>query len=193
MPAKTLKVSNPFDLTEFHAQLQENFRRVEEDPEYLESITQEREGNPITLGPRVMDPTEWANDMIAGAQAKAKKWLDHSVRPRKDPKERALKAAGKYENNMRAALDGKHWNTGIAAYDEALREETIKAVGEGGYRDGIAKKKAKIAAKIAKLQPKVAALSATLDAMPVDTPEQRAAKMIAARDGMLAIKTQMRK
>jgi len=39
----------------------------------------------------------------------------------------------------------------------------------------------------------VAALTATLDEMPIDTHEQRAAKMVAARDGMLSIKKEMRK
>ncbi|MBA7553887.1 hypothetical protein ES705_46491 [subsurface metagenome] len=67
------------------------------------------------------------------------------------------------------------------------------AVGESGYREGIIRKKGKVKAKIAKLQPMVAALADTLDKMPIDTPEQRGAKMIAARDGMLKVKEQMRK
>ena len=191
--AKIANPSNPFDLSGFHAQLEENLKRVEEDPEYLASLTENQEGNPVTLGPRVMSADEWADDMVAGATAKSKKWLDHSVRPKKDPKERALKAKGKYENNMRASLDEKRWDDGIAGYDEALREETIRAVGESGFREGISRKKAKVKAKIAKLQPKVAALADALDKMPVDTPEQRAAKMVAARDGMLEIKKAMRK
>lgn len=191
--AQKLNITGPGDLTEFDALLEANLKRAQEDPEYVASLTEERQGNPITLGPRVMSADEWAEDMVAGATAKSKKWLDHSVRPRKDPKERALKAAGKYANNMRAALDGKHWDAGIAGYDEALRNETIVAVGESGYREGIIRKKGKVKAKIAKLQPMVAALADTLDKMPIDTPEQRGAKMIAARDGMLKVKEQMRK
>ena len=192
MPKK-LKCEGPSDLGGFEALLEENMRRVQEDPEFLASLTEERVGNPITLGPRVMDAAEWAEDMAAGATAKSAKWLKHSLKPKKDPKVRALKAAKKYENNMRSALDEKRWDDGIKGYDEALREATIAAVGESGYRSGIAAKKAKITVRVAKLQPLVAALATTLDAMPVDTPEQRAAKMVAARDGMLAIKKEMRK
>lgn len=191
--AKKATVQATVSPDNFESALEENFRRVQEDPEFLASLTEERVGNPITLGPRVMAASEWAEDMAAGATAKSKKWLDHSLRPKKDPKERALKAAKKYENNMRSALDERRWDEGIKGYDEALREATIAAVGESGYRGGIAAKKAKITARVAKLQPLVAALATTLDAMPVDTPEQRAAKMIAARDGMIKVGAQMRK
>lgn len=191
--AEKLKITGPDNLGPFHALLRENLKRVREDPEFLASITEERQGNPITLGPRVVTATDWAEDMTTAAQAKSKKWLDRSLKPKKDPKEKAKKAAKKYENNMRAALDEKRWDAGIDGYDEALRMVTIEAVGESGFREGISRKKAKITARIGKLQPFVAALAETIDKMPVDTPEQRAAKMVAARDGMLTIKKEMRK
>ena len=191
--ADKIKCTGTEDLGDFNDLLELNLARAQEDPEYVASLTKPRQGNPITLGPRVMAATEWADDMVAGATAKSKKWLDHATKPKKDPKERALKAAKKYENNMRAALDEKRWDDGIKGYDEALRQTTLEAVGESGYREGISRKKAKITARVAKLQPLVGALADTLDRMPVDTPEQRAAKMVAARDGMLAIKKQMRK
>ncbi len=190
---ETLKVEGPADLGGFHALLQKNLKRVQDDPDYLASITEEHMGNPITLGPRVASAEDWAADMQTAAKNKSAKWLANSLKPKKDPKEKALKAAKKYDNNMRAALDGKHWDAGIEAYDEDLRQKTIAAVGESGYRSGIDHKSAKITAKIIKLQPLVAALTDTLDKMPVDTPEQRAAKMIAARDGMLEVKKLMRK
>lgn len=190
---KTLKVKGPGDLGDFHARLAVNLKRVKEDPEYLASLTEEHQGNPITLGPRVASAEDWSEDMVTAAQAKSSKWLKNSLKPKKDPKANARKAAKKYENNMREALDKKHWDAGIEAYDEDLRQKTIETVGEGGYRSGIANKALKVKAKIGKLQPLVAALTATLDEMPIDTPEQRAAKMVAARDGMLTIKTEMRK
>ena len=188
-----LNVTGPTDLDEFHALLQENLKRAREDPDYVAGLTQERKGNPITLSPRVVDAAAWSEDMVTAAKNKAAKWLKNSLKPKKDPKEKALKAAKKYENNMREALDEKRWDTGITAYDETVRQATIEAVGEGGYRSGLDTKKAKIVHKITKLQPLVAALTDTIDKMPVDTPEQRAAKMIAARDGMLVIKKEMRK
>lgn len=191
--AKTLSVKGPSDLAGFHALLQENIKRAKEDPDYVAALTSERQGNPITLGPRVVDAASWTEDMTTAAKNKSAKWLANSLKPKKDPKEKALKAKKKYENNMRAALEEKRWDAGINAYDEGVRQETIAAVGEAGYRSGIDTKTAKIKHKIAKLQPLVAALTDTIDKMPVDTPEQRAAKMVAARDGMLTIKKEMRK
>jgi len=191
--ADKLNISGPGDLTDFDALLAENIKRVREDPEFLASLTTEQQGNPITLGPRVVDATAWAEDMATAGKNKSSKWLKNSLKPKKDPKDRARKASKKYENNMRAAIDEKRWDAGIEAYDETVRQVTIEAVGESGYRSGIDSHKAKIAHKITKLQPLVVALTATLDAMPVDTPEQRAAKMVAARDGMLTIKKEMRK
>ena len=191
--AKKLKVSGPGDLGEFDAALEAAFTRVREDSEYAASLTSPRKGNPITLGPRVMSAADWSEDMVTGATNKAEKWLKHALAPKKDPKERALKAAKKYENEMRSALDEKRWDDGIRGYDESLRQTTITEGGSGAYRTGIERKKSKVLARVAKLQPLVGALADTLDKMPVDTADQRAAKMVAARDGMKAIKKQMRK
>ena len=177
---------------DFAEELEKNLVKVQEDPEYAAELASDQEGNPMTLGPRVVDADAWVEDMTTAAVAKSSKWLANTLKPKKDPKERARKAAKKYDSNMRAALDENRWEAGINAYDEDLRQETIAAVGESGYRSGITTKKAKVKARIAKLQPLVAALTNTLDKMPVDTAEQRAQKMIAARDGMLAVKKQMR-
>ena len=191
--AETLNVKGPEDLGDFHAALRANLKRVKEDPEYLASLQEETVGNPITLGPRVVSAEEWVKDMSDAAKAKAKKWLDHSLKPKKDPKARAKAAATKWRNKMMEAIEQGYWDDGIDAYDETLRMDTIKDVGETGYRTGIDSHKKKADAKIKKLQPLVLALAATIDLMPIDTPEQRAAKMVAARDGMLEIKKDMRK
>lgn len=176
----------------FHEALSRNLDRVMTDEAYREEITSEQIGNPITLGPRVVSAQSWVDDMTTAAAAKASKWKANSIRPRKDPKDKARKAATKYKNNMQASLDEDRWVAGINAYDENVRAQTIEAVGEEGYRRGITTKKAKAQHKIEKLQPLVAALTDTLDNMPVDTADQRAAKMIAARDGMLEIKKRLR-
>ena len=181
------------DLGDFDARLRENFKKVEEDPEFLDSLTKERKGNPITLGPRVVEATDWAKDQVDSAKAKSSKWLARSKRPRKDPKERARKSAGKYHANMEKVLAELSWEAGIEGYDEALREAMIDECGETGFKAGIERKRKKVNARVGKLQPLVAALAATLDAMDVDTDDQREAKMIAARRGMIAIKEQMRK
>ena len=191
--AEKLNVTGPEDLGDFHSALRANLKRVREDPEYLKELSEEKVGNPITLGPRVVTADDWVKDMSEAAKAKAAKWLKNSLKPKKDPKARAKLAATKWRNNMMEAIEKGFWDDGIDAYDETLRMETIADVGETGYRTGIESHKKKANAKIKKLQPLVLALADTIDKMPVDTPEQRAAKMVAARDGMLEIKKSMRK
>jgi hypothetical protein len=180
------------DLAKYHGELEKALDRALNDPEYVAELQSEKVGNPMTLGPRVVDAEAWTEDMTTAAKNKSAKWLANSLKPRKDPKDRARKAAKKYQNNMEEALREKRWDKGIDAYDETVRQETIAAVGEAGFSRGIDTKKGKIAHKIGKLQPLVAAMTETLDKMPVDTSEQRAAKMIAARDGMIAVKKKMR-
>ncbi|MHC4397647.1 MAG: hypothetical protein ACYS1A_18545 [Planctomycetota bacterium] len=176
----------------FNDALEKNLDAVAKDPDLVKMMQRDRVGNPQMLGPRVAPAEQWVDDMVSAAQAKSQKWLDNSLRPKKSPKERAIAAKTKYKNNMQKALNEGTWDKGIAGYDEVLRNETIAAVGTSGFSQGVANKKAKAVAKIKKMQPMVAALATTLDAMPQDTHEQRGAKMLAARDGMLSIKKKLR-
>ena len=173
--------------------LSEELEKVRKDPEAAKELSKERPGNPITLGPLVPSPTDWVNDMTEAAKAKAAKWLKNTKAPSKDPKKEALKASMKYENNMRESLDEKRWPAGIKAYDEDVRDKSIDACGESGFRTGIDHKKHKAQQKIEKLQPLVVTLKKKIAEMKVDTKEQRGAKMLAARDGMLEVGKEMRK
>jgi len=173
--------------------LKEDLEKVRKNPEAAKELSKERPGNPITLGPLVPSATDWVKDMTEAAKAKAAKWLKKSTHPSEDPKKEALKAAKKYENNMREALEEKRWDDGIKAYDEDVRIKSIEACGESGFRTGIDRKAHKAQAKIEKLQPLVVTLKEKIAKMPVDTKDQRGAKMLAARDGMLDVGKEMRK
>ena len=175
-------------LKKFYATLE----RMSSDEEFAHEVLVQGKGNPITLGLRVKDPTTWVDDMISGAKARSKNWLANSLRPKKDPKKAALAAAGKFENRMREALDGKHYDKGVEGYDEAAREEVIKAVGTRGFEEGVERHKAKAVSKVKKLQPLVAALATTIDAMPQDTDAEREARMLAARRGMIEVGKMMK-
>lgn len=173
--------------------LREDLARIQADPEAARAQSEAtRKGNPISLGPLVVPAEEWVEDMAAGATAKADKWLKKTLRPSKDPKERALAAEGKYTAQMQEALAEGRWGAGIRAIDEPLRQRMIEATGAAGYRSGVAAKKEKALAKIKKLQPMVAALKEKIAAMPQDTPEQREARLLAARRGMIEIGKAMR-
>ena len=180
-------------MEDFIKQFHETMKRMTSDEEFAKEVLVQGKGNPITLGPRVKTAADWVDDMVAGAKSRSKRWLENSLRPRKDPKKAALAAKGKYESNVRKALEEKRWDDGIEGYDEKAREEVIANVGTSGFERGIETHKPKAVAKINKLRPMVAALAKTIDDMPQDTDSEREARMIAAKDGMKEIGRLMKK
>ena len=153
--------------------------RMANDEEYAASLLVGKQGNPISLGPRVKSAKEWVDDMVQGAKARSKRWLDNSKRPKKDPKAAALAAVDKYKNRLREAMDEGRWEGAIEGYDEAAREQVIDAVGAAGFERGVETHRAKAESKVARLQPLVTAVAETVDKMPVGTDSEREAKMIA--------------
>ena len=181
------------NLTSFLERLHKDLDLIAKDPEKARQLSEaDREGNPVTLGPRVVRAEDWVEDMVTGATAKSKKWLDKSLRPKKDPKAEAIAANEKYKNKMRTVIDEDLWVGGIQAYDEGVREEIIKSVGTSGFEQGIRTHKPKALQKIKKLQPMVTALAEEIDKMPEATDAEREAKMLAARRGMIEIGKRMK-
>jgi len=175
------------------SQLDATLARMKSDKEFAKAVlVGHPEGNPVMLGPRVKSATEWVDDMTTGATNRAASWLKNTLAPKKDPKQAAIKAAGKFKANTQAALNEDRWPKGIAAYDEAARTAVITDGGTSAFTDGVTRHKAKAVSKINKLQPLVAALATTLDGMPQDTDAQREAKMLAAKRGMQEIGKKMR-
>jgi len=157
------------------------------DPEKYKAQMEDVGGNPITLGPRVPAAADWAADQVKGATGKAAKWLANSKRPKKVPSQAALAAKEKFYNRLREALDEGTWDKAMALVDEDLRLKIIEAVGESGFRSGVEAHKAKVEAAVKDLQPRVTALAEAIDKMPVATDDEREAKMLAARRGMIDI------
>jgi hypothetical protein len=174
-------------------QFNTNIERLETDPKFRHDVIDGHpEGNPVLLGPRVITADEWVTKMTEGATNRAATWLKNTLAPKKDPKQAALKAAGKYKTNTQAALNEGRWDKGITAYDEAARTAVITEGGTAAFTEGVRRHKAKAVAKVNKLQPLIAALATTIDAMPQDTDAQREAKMLAAKRGMQEIGKKLR-
>jgi len=89
-------------------------------------------------------------------------------------------------------LEEGRWEKGIERYDLDIRQKVIEATGEDGFKKGIDRKKIKANAKIKELQPLVLAMAEEMDKMPVTTDEEREAKMLAARRGMIEIGRKMK-
>jgi len=179
--------SSPLGMSDFVKKLHANLNRVATDPEYLKEVTEERQGNPITLGPLVISPEEWATTQGERASRAAAEWEKNVQRPRRDPIKAAIAAGPKRAEKIRESLDQKKWEKAMASVDEDLMYSVIRKRGASAFRAGIEDRKEKVVARAKELQPMVATLKATIDAMPDVTDADREKRLLAARRGMIEI------
>ena len=170
--------------------INETRARMETDEEFRKELTDGHpSGNPISLGPRLPDAVTWAADQVAGASAKAEKWLKNTSKPKKNFKEEALKAKSvdRFHDSMSKVLSEKRWEGGMANVDESETIAIIVAGGSGVYSSGVSRRKAKIERVVKELHADRLALASTVDGMLVATDADREAKMIANKRGLQAI------
>ncbi len=135
----------------------------------------------------VIDAAAWVEKLIRKVQGAAQDWEAGVRNPSTSPVGGMKKAKGRFKTEMQAALNEDRWGKAI----DRLTDEEIAAaaIAAGGARfvQGVTSRQPKVLAAVQALQPKVAALKARLDAMPVDTDQQREQKMLEAMRGMKAI------
>ena len=168
---------------------------MEEDPEFREELEVGRPtGNPITLGPRLPPPEEWAQLQVKGAQDNADKWLARTTHPKKNFREEALRESSRarYHESMDRVLRDNLWEGGMALVDESEALAIVAKRGRDVYSRGVADRTDKILRRVKELHADRLALAATIDAMPVATDADREAKMIANKRGLEAIGRQRR-
>lgn len=161
--------------------------RVASDPEFAADMVAEHQGNPITLGPPVISPEEWAEKQTRNASAAAAEWHKNVLRPRRDPLKAAIAAAPKRAEKVRQALEEKKWEKAMGKVDEDMMYDVIRKRGAAAFRSGVEDRKAKVVARTTELQPMVTALKKTIEAMPDVTDADREARLLAARRGMIEI------
>lgn len=143
--------------------------------------------NPVTTGSRVKSAADWADKMVTNASAAGPAWLKGVLSPKKHPIEAAIAADGKRKARLAEAERDGSWLAAMKRVDVDEMYRTIEEIGESAYVAGIQARKGKIVNKIGKLQPLVEGLAKVIDAMPQDTDQQREARMLAARRGMIKI------
>lgn len=159
------------------AAFEKNLAVVAEDPEGLEGA-HAREGNPITLAPRVPEVEDWVGGQITNTRNAAEKWKANTLRPRKNPVEEAKKAGGKYKDSMQKALAENRFEKGLAQVDEEAMYETIAATPASAVADGVERRRTKVTNKVAKLRPLVIASAEAIDKMPQTTEQERELRMV---------------
>lgn len=177
-------------IAEIGARIAAMMERIEEDEELrTELLEGAPSGNPISLGPRLPSADDWAEEQVAGAEAKADKWLKKTTHPKKNFKEEALKpeAQNRYKNSMRKVIEEDRHAGGMALVDESETLAIIQARGSGCYSSGVRDRKAKIVRRVKELHPMRLALCAEIDKMDTSTDAARETKMVTNKRGLQAI------
>ena len=180
------------DLSNFEALFDEITNRVVKATGLADEADLTLPGNPVTLGPRVPDPAEWAEKMVDRATAASSEWKKNVLRPKKNPVEAAIAADKKRKQRLEEAEREGRWKAAMQRVDVDAMYETIEKAGEEAFRRGLEARRSKVKSKVAKLQPLVAALAETIDKMPQDTDAQREERMLAAKRGMQNIGRKLR-
>lgn len=172
---------------DFLTGLRADLQRVQTDPDFVQELTSERQGNPITLGPPVISAEELAEKQVTNASNAAATWLKNVKRPRREPIKAALAAAEKRRNKVLESLESHKWEKAMGKVDENAMYQVIDAIGAEGYRKGVTARKAKVLKVAQELVPMVTALKARIEQMPDATDSDREARLLAARRGMIEI------
>jgi len=162
------------------------------DPSSLDEMLLPREGNPVTLSPRIPSAADMALKQKTRAAAAGEAYSKAVQNPRKDPIVRMKASNATFKNAVQLALNEDRWIKGVNNIDEAQMYQILATLGSTAYVNGVNAKSVKYESKMAKVQPMVAALVQQLDAMDTSTDGAREAKMIAARRGMIAIGQRLR-
>jgi|FLYL01.1.fsa_nt_gi hypothetical protein len=167
-------------------------QRFTQDPDFFNAL-HHRE---IAPGVRISNPGPDAATMteryLQGVSQAASRWVQGMQNPRRDPKQAALRAAGKWANRTQEAIQQGSYAAGIQSYD--LAEAVQVAVSDGGsaYTAGAAKRSGKVQRMHQRLAPLLGGVSQAIQSMPQDTEQQREQRLLQARRMMLNVGKQLR-
>ncbi len=140
-----------------------------------------RKGNP---GP---DGSRMAAKLVSRAQAAAADYVYGVQNPKRDPKQAAVAAKGKWANNVRQAIENDSYGKGVQKYDLAEAKDIATADGGAAFTTGISKRAAKIERVMNQLAPQLAGISSRIQQMPQDTDAQRDQRMMENLRAMRAL------
>lgn len=99
--------------------------------------------------------------------------------PKRDPKQAALAANGKWKDKTAKAIQEDRFARGIQSYDAGAAIQAATSDGGAAYAAGIQKRAAKVGAAFQKLAPALSAVSQSVQQMPQDNDAQREQRMLA--------------
>jgi len=140
-----------------------------------------RKGNP---GP---DPQRAAQKLVARAQAATQDYVHGMQNPRRDPRQAARAAKGKWASRLQEAIANDNYGKAVGNYDLAEAQRIATEDGGAAFAQGVAKRAPKIERVFNTLMPQLAGISSRIQQMPQDNDGQRTQRMIANLEAMRAL------
>ena len=124
------------------------------------------------------DAAAMTEKYLRNTQAAAQDYVRGVQNPRRDPKQAALAANGKWKQRTQAAIQQDRFAKGIASYDVSAAVAAATSDGGAAYASGIQKRSTKVQAAFSRLAPLIASVSQSVQQMPQDSDQQREARML---------------
>ena len=140
---------------------------------------------------RVLSPSDWTSKQIDNLVAIGKKnYLLGISKPKKSPIEEGSSdfSEAKFQAQMMIALEKKSRQRGVAASSDSVWYAMSSTLGAKNLVEGVKAREAKVRRFVDAFQPQLLSHLATIDAMPVSTLGERAAKMTANMEGLAALR-----
>ncbi len=167
-------------------------QRFTDDPEFFQALHHREIAPGVRISNPGPDATVMAERYAQGVQNSAGRWVQGMQNPRRNPKEAALRAAGKWGQRTTEAIQAGSYAAGIQRYD--LAEAVQIAVSDGGtaYTSGAQKRLPKVQRTFQRLAPLLAGVSTTIQALPQDTDAQRENRLLQTRRAMINLGKQLK-
>jgi len=150
----------------------------EQNPGVYEGIHAAKEAAGLPARNPGPDGNAMATKMLRNVQAAQSDFVFGMNNPKRDPKQAALAATGKYKDKTMKAIQEGRWEKSVANYDVAAAREAATSDGGAGWATGVAKRETKIRAAMTKLAPLLASVSQTVQQLPQDNDAQREQRMV---------------
>ena len=124
---------------------------------------------------------EIVEDYLTAVRAKASKWKARVMKPKVSPSKAAVAKKQKYYNKMQEVISEDRWAKAVEKAGDTAIAEGLKNTTPDDYRRGVERKVHKFERKWRTMHELRVYAKRKLMEMPVDTPEQRERKMIAAK------------
>lgn len=130
------------------------------------------------------DLEEWVKDYLEGVKAKKKKWKRRTLRPSRDPIKAGIAAEKKYAERMREVIETQARAKALAEWTFEDWAKQVDATSPDDYARGVERKVKKYKGRIGKVYQLWAYVKKKLAELSDATPEERAFKLLAAKDCM---------